>query len=104
MNRSTHANLRRIGPLFILAALLALAGIVYAQTGGHYDLSWWTVDNGGATFNQSDGYSLGGSIGQPDAGALNGGHYTLSGGFWVGSRPSVPPEYHIYLPLTMRNT
>ncbi len=102
MNHST--NLHKAGILLVSLILLLLAGFVYAQTSGNYDLSWWTVDSGGATFSQGNGYSLGGSIGQPDASALNGGQYTLSGGFWISSRPPVPPEYHIYLPLTMRNT
>ena len=50
-----------------LAALLLLASVALAQSGGSYDLSWWTVDGGGATFNTGGGYSLGGTAGQPDA-------------------------------------
>jgi hypothetical protein len=84
--------------------LLLLAGAVYAQSGGGYDLTWNTVDNGGATFSQGGGYSLGGTLGQPDAGLLSGGGYTLAGGFWAGGgRIPVPEEYHLYLPLVMRN-
>ena len=45
------------------------------------------------------GYILGGTIGQPDAGAvLAGGSYTLGGGFWADG----VAEYRIYLPLVMR--
>ena len=46
-----------------LAALVALAltsAIIYAQVGGGYDLSWSTVDGGGATFSTGGTYSLGG--------------------------------------------
>ena len=64
-----------------------------------YDLSWYTIDGGGATFSTGGGYSLGGTIGQADAGTLSGGGYTLSGGFWVGGSSN----YRVYLPLVLRN-
>ncbi|BCX02708.1 MAG: hypothetical protein KatS3mg053_0646 [Candidatus Roseilinea sp.] len=69
----------------LLAALLLLsAGVAVAQTGGSYDLTWNTIDSGGATFSTGGGYSLGGTVGQADAGAtLSGGSYTLQGGFWT---------------------
>ena len=88
-------------------ALLALAGLalwglpaVAQQPQAAYDLSWWTVDGGGYTFSTGGGYSLGGTAGQPDAGVLSGGGYTLSGGFWRGA--VVAGMYRIYLPLVMR--
>ncbi len=64
-----------------------------------YDLSWYTIDGGGATFSTGGGYSLGGTIGQPDAGSLSGGSYQLTGGFWS----SVSINYNIYLPLVLKN-
>lgn len=70
-----------------------------ASSGGGYDLSWWTVDGGGATFNTSDGYSLGGTAGQPDAAVWQDNGYTLAGGFWAGA----VVEYRIYLPLVLRD-
>ena len=69
---------------------------------GTYDLSWWTADGGGATFSNAGSYSLGGTIGQPDAGTSSGGNYTLAGGFWPGAEGVVPITYHIYLPLVIR--
>jgi len=70
-----------------------------AQSGGGYDLSWNTVDGGGATFSTGGGYALGGTVGQPDAGTLTGGGYTLVGGFWGGAAA----QYKIYLLLVLRN-
>lgn len=71
--------------VLLIVILLMLASIpVLAQTGGVFDLTWSTVDGGGGTFSTGDSYSLGGSIGQPDAGYMSGGVYTLSGGFWGG--------------------
>jgi hypothetical protein len=94
-------NLRKAGKVLLpLVALLLLTSVALAQ--GSYDLSWWTVDGGGYTFSEGGGYSLGGTIGQPDAGVLSGGSYTLSGGFW--RRGAVAAEEHkIYLPLLLKN-
>ncbi len=40
---------------------------------------------GGYTFSAGGSYSLGGIVGQADAGALSGGSYTLTSGFWGGA-------------------
>ena len=74
--------------------------IALAQSGGDYDLTWSTVDGGGATFSTGGDYTLGGTIGQPDAGVTIGGDYTLDGGFWGGAAL----QYRIYLPLVLRNS
>jgi hypothetical protein len=87
---------------FSLSALVLhqVKAVTLAQSGQEHDLSWWTVDSGGTTSGESDGYTLGGTIGQHDAGALTGGDYTLSGGFWGGAGPV---EYTVYLPLILRS-
>ncbi len=87
--------------LGLLAIFLSLAVVVgvSAQSGGGYDLTWNTIDGGGETFSTGGGYRLGGTVGQPDAGLLAGGGYSLLGGFWGGA---VPP-YQVYLPLVLRN-
>jgi hypothetical protein len=120
---------RKIGILTALAALVLalgragglLTGVVAAQSRNglstllpstalraSYDLSWWTLDGGGATFSGGGyaaalpgaGYTLGGTVGQPDAGLLTAGDYTLGGGFWRGSALVV--GYKLYLPLVLR--
>lgn len=48
-----------------------------------------TFDSGGATFSTGGSYRLGGTIGQPDAGVLTGGAFTLRGGFWFGGQAPV---------------
>jgi hypothetical protein len=85
--------------LLVLLLLLTVATSVSAQSGGGYDLSWNTVDGGGTTWSEGGGYSLGGTVGQPDAGVLSGGGYTLAGGFWGGAAA----RYGVYLPLVLRN-
>jgi len=81
--------------LLALGLILLLAGGAAAQ--GGYDLSWWTADSGGYTFSSGGDYSLGGTIGQPDAGLLTGPGYHLSGGFWTGGGP-----YRVYLPVVVK--
>ena len=64
-----------------------------------YEITWYTIDGGGATVSTGGGYSLGGTIGQPDAGALTGGAYALNGGFWAGAASN----HSVYLPLTVNH-
>jgi hypothetical protein len=82
--------------LALSACLLFFTGVL-ADSGPAYDLSWWTVDSGGATSACIGAYCLGGTIGQPDAGVLAAG-YTLYGGFWGG----VAVAHWVYLPLVLR--
>lgn len=63
-----------------LLTLLALTWTALAQTGDGYDLSWSTVDGGGRE-SSGGNYTLMSAAGQPDAGVLSGGDYTLQGGF-----------------------
>jgi hypothetical protein len=63
-----------------------------------YDLSWWTVDGGGATLSNG-AYSLSGTAGQPDAGVQIASLYALSSGFWGGGGSTL---YYIYLALIRR--
>jgi hypothetical protein len=85
--------------LVLLAAAILGIGIVAAQTGGGYDLTWSTMDDGGGT-STGGVYQLIGTLGQPDAGApLSGGVYSLSGGFWGDA---LPTSGKVYLPLILR--
>ena len=83
--------------LVVLACLLVVCAVL-AAPGDGYDLSWWTVDGGGTTFNTGGVYALGGTASQPDAGVLGDGDYTLTGGFWGGAML----RYSVYLPLVAR--
>ena len=74
--------LRRCGILLALCAGLGLT--VSGNAWADFGLDWYTIDGGGHTFSTGDGFTLGGTIGQPDAGTAAGGGYTLRGGFWLG--------------------
>jgi hypothetical protein len=77
--------------IFLVPVVLALLGAVaYAQVGGGFDLSWSTVDGGGGTFSTGGNYSLGGTSGQPGAGAMQNGQWSVQGGFWVAASNATP--------------
>jgi hypothetical protein len=120
MTRSKMTNLALVlVTLLLTAGLLASAvlapswGIAQAQSPSvaplqpAYDLSWHTVDGGGYTWSDGGTYTLGGTIGQPDAGNLAGASeppvrtYTLGGGFWEGGALA-EVLYKIHLPLVLR--
>jgi hypothetical protein len=74
-------------------------GIAHAQTAlADYAIDWFTIDSGGAMYSSSGEYTLGGTIGQPDAGIHDGSPYTLSGGFWPGAEA----RYTIAVPIVQR--
>lgn len=64
--------------VLLVGLMLVLATESQAQT---YSISWYKIAGGGGT-STNGAYSLSGTIGQPDAGQLSGGPYTLTGGFW----------------------
>jgi len=67
--------------------LVALAGFVSAAAGQSVDnfaITWSTFDGSGGGAITGGFFSLNGSVGQPDAGAMRGGAFSLAGGFWPG--------------------
>ena len=85
-------------PILTLVALLVLSSavIAYAQTGNGFDLTWWTVDGGGGTL-EGGGYTLAGTVGQPEPGpASTGGGFTLSHGFWPAAAGA---KINVYIPM-----
>jgi hypothetical protein len=86
----------------VLLCGLLLVRVALAHGSASYELSWWSVDAGGATFSSGGGYTLGGTAGQPDANVLHGGAYTLAGGFWGGGE-TIGEAHEIYLPLVLRS-
>jgi len=74
--------MKKLFTLTLLSAFLLILPLkaVLADNETVYDLSWWSVDNGGGL--SSDGqYTLHSVIGQPDASQSFNGQYTVSGGF-----------------------
>ena len=74
--------------------LLACLFIPAASFGQSYSIDWYKVGGGGGT-STNGAYQVTGTIGQPDAsGAMSGGIYSVTGGFWslinVVQTPGVP--------------
>ena len=94
-----HSSLRLVAVVAICLSAGALAA--YAQTGGVYDLTWWTVDGGGETSISGGEYTLLSTGGQPDAEVpISGGQYTLLSGFWPGESSLVSG---VFLPVIMKS-
>ena len=64
--------------LVLFGSVLVIATSALAQS---YNIDWFTIDGGGGT-STGGVYSVSGTIGQPDAGTMSGGNYSLIGGFW----------------------
>ena len=64
--------------------VLFLIGMAVAEP---FDISRSSIDGGGAMHSAGGGFVLSGTIGQPDAGAVSGGDFTLTGGFWFAVVP-----------------
>jgi hypothetical protein len=69
------ASTRRVA---VPVALLANICIARAQ---NYSIDWHSIDAGGGT-STGGVYSVSGTIGQPDAGTMSGGNYSVARGFW----------------------
>jgi hypothetical protein len=80
----------------VLACSLALAGGALAANGFAIPRS---VIGGGGQPVTGSGYVLNGTVGEPIASNLTGGHTDpgLSSGFWW------PPRYEVYLPLVVKD-
>jgi hypothetical protein len=73
---------------------LLAASTIHAQ---QYSIDWYKIAGGGGTSTGAT-YQVTDTIGQPDAsGAMNGGNYSLTGGFWnlisVVQTPGAPALY-----------
>jgi hypothetical protein len=70
-----------------LLAAFALGGSVHAQS---YSIDWYKIAGGGGA-STGGVYTVSGTIGQPDAsGAMTGGNYLLTGGFWALAAVQTP--------------
>ena len=92
---------RRAGRL--LAALSLGLAWSASPAFAQYAVDWYTVDGGGAQGIPGGTFTLGATIGQPDASAaIPAGTFTLSGGFWGAAAP--PPGPTADLSLTMSDS
>ena len=75
MNRSICKRLAAL-------AVLAFAAVGAVRAVDDFEVSRSTIDGGGVMWSTAGDLELSGTIGQPEAGVLTGGEFTLTGGFW----------------------
>jgi hypothetical protein len=108
---NTIRTMKRTSVFLTLAILLLLVTGVQAdanpdiarEASASYEITWWTVDGGGGNSraggtSAGGAYTVAGTIGQPDAGEMENGDYSLTGGFWAAVA-----EYLSYLPLVLKD-
>src|SRR5436190_23908160 len=84
-----------------LSVALFMARVASAQS---FVIDWFTIDGGGGT-STGGVFSLSGTIGQPDAGQMSGGNYSLDGGFWgIIAAVQTPSSPLLRIALTTTNT
>jgi hypothetical protein len=69
----------------LLCFCFLLSAFSFQASGQSYSIDWYKIAGGGGT-STGGSYSVSGTIGQHDAtanGALAGGNYSLTGGFWA---------------------
>jgi hypothetical protein len=93
---------QRFLALTVLLTLCLFTGGVLAQSNS-YNLTWSTIDGGGALTRIGEGYTVSSSIGQPDAGVLASDQYSIVGGFWAQGSVNPLPQARVYLPLVQNN-
>jgi len=73
----------------VLISAMAFATTTVLMAGGEppFEITRPTIDGGGVMRSTGDEFELSGSIGQPDAGCMEGDDFELKGGFWF----EVPP-------------
>jgi hypothetical protein len=87
----------------VLAAFFILPSGFCLRAWGQYSIDWCTTDGGGGT-STGGVYSVSGTIGQPDAGTMSGGNFTLDGGFWSLFAIQTPGAPWLTITRTTTNT
>ena len=70
-------------PTIPVAALVGALLSLSSASAQSFELSWFSIDGGGAMFTTGGDFELSGTIGQADAGFLSGGDFELVTGFWA---------------------
>ena len=96
---------RYVTLLIILAVGWAISALgiqsVHAAPQATYELVKSSIGPGDS--GSAGSYDLSSSIGQPAAGEVSAGIYTLGGGFWGGGViVPVQNDYDLFLPLVLR--
>ena len=94
INHQRFAKRRYAGGSILLYFCFLLSVFSFRVSGQSYSIDWYKIAGGGGTSTGAT-FQVTGTIGQPDAsGAMTGGNYSLTGGFWslisVAQTPGAP--------------
>ncbi len=83
--------MKTIFALPLALSALSLLGAVGGASAQSFSIDRFAIAGGGS-MSSGGGFSLQATIGQPDAGTMSGGNYSLAGGFWgaIQTPPPVP--------------
>lgn len=76
-----HRKNKFLIPVLVIIAALALINRQGFTQESTFSLPWSTFDGGGGR-SSGGGLEVVGTAGQPDAGVMTGGEFSLNGGFW----------------------
>ena len=79
-----HATIKFQATIGILTA----TAVLVAAGPPEYEITRFTIDNGGVMRSTSGEWELSCTIGQPDAGTMASSEFELTGGFWFESPPT----------------
>ncbi len=74
---------------FVFALGVTLLANVSPASAQSYSIDSFTIAGGGG-ISSGGAFSVSGTVGQPDAGTMSGGSYSLAGGFWDVIQPPSP--------------
>ena len=91
--------MRRLIPLILILVVLGIiASLALAQSGA-LEIPWYSVAGGSGRSEQGD-FALAGTTGQAQEGQMDGGEFSVSGGFWRGYAATVKDGANsIYMPF-----
>ena len=80
--KNAECRMQKRGRLWLLCFIILQSSFCLRAWGQSYSIDWFKIAGGGGTSTGAT-YQVTGTIGQPDAGgAMSGGSYSLTGGFW----------------------
>lgn len=83
-------HIRFLAPRCLRSALVVMLSIgATGEARAQFSVARYTIDGGGTTRSSGGPFGVGGTIGQPDAGVLEGSDLRLAGGFWFGGTRAV---------------
>jgi hypothetical protein len=84
--------------IFLITMLLISA---YSNAQDEFQLTTWTISSSRGQF-AGDVYHVQAEAGQPSTGMIEGGDFSLTGGFVNGVEVALPYRQYLYLPVAIK--